>query len=207
VTIYALKSRFQGLLRPIVSRLHAAGVTANQVTVSAWLVSVALGFSLVHAPRVWFAIVPLWMLIRMALNAVDGMLAREFGQKSALGAYLNELSDVVSDAALYLPFAFVPPFDWRSVGAVIFAAAVSEIAGVVAVMTGAARRYDGPMGKSDRAFVFSLLALWVAMAGALPAWAGWVMWAVALLVALTIANRIRSGLRELAASRRTAGDR
>lgn len=196
MTIYALKSRFQGLLRPIVRRLHSAGVTANQVTVTAWAVSVAVGFSLVDAPRAWFAVVPLWMFSRMALNAVDGMLAREFGQKSALGAYLNELSDVVSDAALYLPFAFVPPFDWRSVGAVIFAAAVAEMAGVVAETTGASRRYDGPMGKSDRAFVFSLLALWVAMTDTLPAWAAWVMWAVALLATLTIANRIRAGLRE-----------
>jgi CDP-diacylglycerol--glycerol-3-phosphate 3-phosphatidyltransferase len=124
------------------------------------------------------------------------MLAREFGQKSALGAYLNELSDVVSDAALYLPFAFVPPFDWRPVGTVIFAAAVAEMAGVVAVTTGASRRYDGPMGKSDRAFVFSVLALWVAVTDTLPVWAAWVMWAVALLATLTIANRIRSGLRE-----------
>jgi CDP-diacylglycerol--glycerol-3-phosphate 3-phosphatidyltransferase len=196
VTIYALKSRFQGLLRPIVRRLHSAGVTANQVTLTACAVSVAIGFSLVRAPRGWFVILPLWMFARMALNAADGMLAREFGQKSALGAYLNELSDVVSDAALYLPFAFVPPFDWRPVGTVIFAAAVAEMAGVVAVTTGASRRYDGPMGKSDRAFVFSVLALWVAVTDTLPAWAAWVMWAVALLATLTIANRIRSGLTE-----------
>ena len=31
----------------------------------------------------------------MALNAIDGMLAREHGQKSTLGAYLNELTDVI----------------------------------------------------------------------------------------------------------------
>ncbi len=198
MTIYALKSRFQALLRPIVRRLYASGVTANQVTVAACLISVAIGFSLVGAPRRWFAVVPVWMLLRMALNAVDGMLAREFGQKSALGAYLNELTDVVSDAALYLPFAFVAPFDWRSVGAAIFAAAVGEMTGVVAVMTGASRRYDGPMGKSDRAFVFSLIAIWIAATAALPAWAAWVMWAVAAAAAITIANRVRSGLRELA---------
>jgi len=51
----------------------------------------------------------------MALNAIDGMLAREFGQKSRLGACLNELCDVVSDATLYLPFAFVAPFHPLSV--------------------------------------------------------------------------------------------
>ena len=193
MSIYNLKTRFQALLRPLVRRLHALGVTANQVTLFACLVSVVLGALLVRAPRQWFALVPLWMLVRMALNAIDGMLAREFGQKSALGAYLNELTDVVSDAALYLPFAFVAPFTWWSVCAVIFAAALSEMTGVVAVMTGAARRYDGPMGKSDRAFVFSVLALFVALRWPLH---DAVMWVLAALTAVTIVNRIRGGLRE-----------
>ena len=196
-TIYALKSRFQGLLRPIARRLYAAGVTANQVTLSACLLSVGIGFGLIGAPRIWFAIVPVWMFVRMALNAIDGMLAREFGQKSSLGAYLNELTDVLSDSALYLPFAFVAPFDWRSVGAVILAASWGEMAGVVAVMTGASRRYDGPFGKSDRAFVFSLLAIWIASTRALPAAAYWIMWVLALAAVVTMVNRIRCGLREL----------
>ncbi|MHB0970585.1 MAG: CDP-alcohol phosphatidyltransferase family protein [Thermoanaerobaculia bacterium] len=196
MSIYALKSRFQRLLRPAVVRLQAAGVTANQVTVAACLGSIGIGVLLIVLPRIWLALLPPWMLIRMALNAVDGMLARESGQKSNLGAFLNELTDVISDAALYLPFAFVSPFDWRSVGAVIFAATLGEMTGVVAVMTGASRRYDGPMGKSDRAFVFSLLAIWIAATAALPSWAGWVMWAIALASAITIVNRVRSALRE-----------
>ena len=198
MSIYTLKSRFQALLRPMVRGLHAAGVTANQVTMAAWLLSIAIGVALIRAPRAWFAILPLWMLIRMALNAVDGMLAREFNQKSALGAYLNEISDVVSDAALYLPFAFVPPFDLRSVGAVIFAAAISEMTGVVAVMTGASRHYEGPMGKSDRAVVFSVLAIWIAFTTMLPMWAGPIMWVIVLALLVTVVNRIRGGLRELA---------
>jgi phosphatidylglycerophosphate synthase len=198
MTIYALKSRFQAMLRPVVRRLASAGVTANQVTILACAISIAIGMALINAPRRWFIAVPVWMFLRMALNAVDGMLAREFGQKSALGAYLNELTDVLSDAALYLPFAFVPPFDWRSVGMTIFAAAISEMAGVVGVMTGASRRYDGPMGKSDRAFVFSLLAIWIAVTTALPGWANWLMWIIAFAAAITIANRIRSGVRESA---------
>ena len=197
MSIYSLKSRFQNLLRPIVRRLQAIGVTANQVTLFACAISIGVGCFLIEAPRIWFAIVPVWMFLRMALNAIDGMLAREFGQKSPLGAYLNELTDVISDAALYLPFAFVPPFDWRSVGAVIFAAAVGEMTGVVAVMTGASRRYDGPLGKSDRAFVFSVIALWIALTTVLPQWANWVMWVVALLATVTVINRIRGGLREL----------
>jgi CDP-diacylglycerol--glycerol-3-phosphate 3-phosphatidyltransferase len=201
MSIYALKPRFQALLRPLVRRLFALGVTANQVTLAACVVSVALGLWLALASPAAgaFLLIPLWMFLRMAFNAMDGMLAREFGQKSALGAYLNELTDVVSDAALYLPFALVAPFSAASVGLVIFLAALSELAGVVSVMAGASRRYDGPMGKSDRAFVFGALALWVGLAGGLPGWAAWIMWIVAALTAATTVNRIRAGLAEIAA--------
>jgi len=198
VTIYALKSRFQALLRPAVALLVRAGVRANHVTIFACLVSIAIGLALINAPHVWFAVVPVWMFLRMALNAIDGMMAREFAQKSALGGYLNELTDVLSDAVLYLPFAYVPPFDWRSVGAVIFLSTLTEMTGVVSVMIGASRRYDGPMGKSDRAFVFSLLAIVVAVTRVtLQPYTNVVMWAIAVLAAITVVNRIRNGLGEV----------
>jgi CDP-diacylglycerol---glycerol-3-phosphate 3-phosphatidyltransferase len=199
LSIYALKPRFQTLLRPLARGLAHAGVTANQVTVAAAVVSVALGaFVAARAPERWpFLLIPLWMLARMAFNAIDGMLAREHGQKSRLGAYLNELTDVVSDAALYLPFAMVPPFSPLWTGIVIVLAVVSEYAGVLGLMVGASRRYDGPMGKSDRAFVFGALGLWVGLAGALPAWAAYAMPALAAALVWTIANRVQRGLREI----------
>ena len=196
MSIYSLKSRFQAILRPAVRRLHALGVTANQVTIAACLISIALGVYLMQAPPRRFILVPIWMFLRMAFNAIDGMLAREFHQRSHLGAYLNELTDVISDAALYLPFGFA--FGWPGILAIVFLAAVSEMTGVVAVMTGASRRYDGPMGKSDRAFVFSLLALWIAFFP-LPPWRAWIAWIVAALVAVTIVNRMRAGLKEVRA--------
>ena len=121
--------------------------------------SVATGaFVALESAASWpFLLLPIVFLLRMAMNAMDGMLAREFGQQSPLGAYLNELADVVSDIALYLPFAFVAPFGPWSVGLVIAASCVSEMAGALGPMVGAARRYDGPMGKSDRALVFGAL--------------------------------------------------
>src|SRR5688572_15098623 len=109
MSIYDLKPRFQALLRPGTRGLARAGVTANQVTLAACVVSVALGAYLTLRPeRALFLLLPLWFFVRMAFNAIDGMLAREFGQSSRLGAYLNELTDVISDAFLYLPFAMLP---------------------------------------------------------------------------------------------------
>ncbi len=206
MTIYDLKPRFQALLRPLAHALYDAGVTANQVTLAACLLSVALGAVLCLRPddTVLFLLLPLWLFLRMALNAIDGMLARELGQKSDLGAFLNELTDVVSDAALYLPFAFLPQFGWLEVAGVIFLAALSEMAGVVAVMVGASRRYDGPMGKSDRAFVLGALGLLIGVAPAPQAWQHLVFPLLALLLCATITNRVRRGLAEAASGSRPA---
>lgn len=202
ISIYALKPRFQALLRPFVRRLAARGVSANAVTLAAMSLSVALGAVLFWCAgqTALFLLLPAWMFARMAFNAIDGMLAREFGQQSPLGAYLNELCDVVSDAALYLPFALIAPFGWGSVGAVIFFSVVSEMAGALAPMVGAARRYDGPMGKSDRAFVFGALGLWLGLAGSLPAWAWWIMPAVAVAIVANTVNRVRGGVRNARSS-------
>ena len=197
MSIYALKPRFQALLRPLVASLFKLGVTANQVTLAACGISVALGIGLyaMGAPPAGFALIPLWMFVRMALNAIDGMLAREFGHQSRLGAFLNELTDVIADAALFLPFALVAPLGALWVGIVIVLAGMTEFAGALGATVGASRRYDGPMGKSDRAFVFGALALWIAMAP-LPAAAAMLMPLLALLTALTIVRRVRSALLE-----------
>jgi len=196
VTLYALKPHFQALLRPGVAALARVGVTANQVTVAACVVSVALGALLAFTPTpALFLLLPAWMLLRMALNAVDGMLAREFGQQSRLGGYLNELTDVIADSALFLPFALVAPFAPAWVVGVVVLAILSEYAGALGPMMGSTRRYEGPLGKSDRAFVFGALGLWLGLAGSLPAWVAGLMPVLCGLLAWTIVNRVRAGLR------------
>ena len=114
MTIYDLKPAFQNLLRPICRALAAAGATANQVTLAALLGSLFVGLLFAFNPDSrWAAwLIPVWLFVRMALNAIDGMLAREHHMQSRLGGILNELGDVVSDTVLYLPFALVPGL-WR----------------------------------------------------------------------------------------------
>ncbi|WP_413992758.1 CDP-alcohol phosphatidyltransferase family protein [Labrys okinawensis] len=198
MSLYALKPRFQALLRPRVTRMADAGYTANQVTLAAagGSLVVGLGVAFLSDLRILFLLLPVWLFIRMALNAIDGMLAREFGQKSLLGAYLNEIADVVSDAALILPFATLPLFGPFWTGAVIVLAVISEFAGVMGPMVGASRRYDGPLGKSDRAFVFGALGLWIGLGLPRPEWLFWLMPLAVLFLTLTIVNRVHKGLRE-----------
>lgn len=199
MSIYQLKPAFQNLLRPWVRKLYQHGITANQVTLFAALVSVLLGLGLwvFASPGAAFLLIPLWMLIRMALNAMDGMLAREFNQKSALGAYLNELTDVIADAALYLPFMTLAVLSPASIFSLIFVAALTEYAGVLGVMVGASRRYDGPFGKSDRALVFGVLGLWVGLGWPLPNWLDGVIWLLVGLSVVTLVQRVRRGLQQV----------
>ncbi|MFV0453782.1 MAG: CDP-alcohol phosphatidyltransferase family protein [Pseudomonas sp.] len=198
LSIYQLKPRFQNLLRPVVQRLHARGITANQVTVAALVLSLLVAGSIaLWVEQTWlFALIPLWMLLRMALNAIDGMLAREFGQQSRLGAYLNELCDVVADSALYLPFALLPGVSTIAVVLVVLLALFSEYAGVLGPMVGASRRYDGPMGKSDRAFAFGVLATGVACGWLSASWVNGALLLIAALALYTLVNRVRQGLNE-----------
>jgi len=66
---------------------------------------------------------------------------------------------------------------------------------------GASRRYDGPMGKSDRAFVLGALGLWIGLGGALPDWLQWLFPILCAAIAWTIVRRVRNGLREAAGAR------
>ena len=179
--------------------IAGAGGTANQITVLAAIGSVLVGAAIASFPlEKWpLLLVGPWLVARMALNAIDGMLAREHGQKSALGGLLNELSDVVSDAALYLPFALVPGFNAALIVIVVLLAALTEMTGVVCVQIGASRRYDGPFGKSDRAFVFGALGLALGLGAPTGTWITLLLSAMVALSVVTIVNRARCGLREI----------
>jgi len=196
-SIYDLKPAFQRLLRPLVAGLVRAGVTPNQVTVAALLLSAAVGATIAWTRARWsLLLLPPALLLRMGLNALDGMMAREHGLKTRLGALLNELGDVLSDALLYLPLALLSEWPAAAVVVAVILAATSELAGVTAAAAGASRRYDGPMGKSDRAFAFGALGLALGLGAPGGRWLAVMLWIVVGLLALTIANRVARAVRE-----------
>lgn len=200
MSIYQLKTAFQNLLRPLCKRMADNGITANQVTIAAMLVSLFAGLFIYYNANSALPLIllPLVLFIRMGLNAIDGMLAREHNMQSKLGAILNELGDVVSDTVLYLPLAFVPFFNSYLIIAIVIVALLTEMMGVVAIQIGATRRYDGPMGKSDRAFALGALAFFSGL--------GWltsvniINGVLSLVLALSIAtvvNRAYKALKEV----------
>lgn len=207
-SIYELKPAFQNLLRPLVKWLYSSNITANQVTLFAMVISVGVAVFLysIHLYSlsvIWFILFPVWMLVRMGLNAIDGMLAREFQQQSKLGAYLNELCDVISDTALYLSFLGLAFISSTLLFFTVFLAILSEYTGVMAPLIGCERRYDGPMGKSDRAVWFGLLSVTVAFSNSiikngyinsLYYISNGILILILLLLILTIYNRIKNSI-------------
>ena len=198
-SIYDVKPAFQSLLRPIVNFLATTKVTPNHVTLLACFCSfvVAIVIGLNYQDRFIFWLFPVFLFIRMALNAIDGMLAKEHGMKTPMGALLNELTDMLADAALYLPFAFLSPYFYLPVGVIIVLSVITEACGLAAVSIGASRRYDGPMGKSDRAFVFSLVAIALALGTPIGLWLECVWLIMIALLVMTVANRAKQALGEV----------
>lgn len=197
-SIYDLKPVFQGVLRPISNWLAVHHVTPNQVTLSALCLSFLNGLAIAVFPNsAWpLLILPVVLLLRMILNAIDGMIAREHNQKTPFGTFLNEIGDVLSDTFLYLPFMFIPGVNSFYIIIIVILAIISEMAGVIAIQVGASRRYDGPMGKSDRAFIFGFIALMLGISKKTVSVANIIFALVILLLIVTIINRIQKALRE-----------
>src|SRR6185436_10094772 len=101
--------------------------------------SVAVGVAVAFAGSrpALLLLLPVWLFLRMALNAIDGMMARELNMSTQLGAVLNELGDAVSDLGLYLPLAFIyEPARWPIV-AFSIGGVLTEFSGVLGRALGA----------------------------------------------------------------------
>ena len=194
MSIYQLKGRFQNLLRPISTGLVAHGVRANHVTVSAVVLSAVVAHLTARYAKNnsrWWCVLPAGLFVRMAMNAIDGMMAREHGQASALGAWLNEGGDIVSDVLLLS--ALLPHLDKDKkcmLYGVIMLSCLTELIAIFANIKTGKRANQGPMGKSDRAFLLGVLGLWLGVGRRIDAkYQVFLLFAVQLLLAKTIYNR------------------
>ncbi|PRB02016.1 CDP-alcohol phosphatidyltransferase [Chryseobacterium sp. MYb7] len=161
ISVYKLKPKFQQLLTPVLLFFHRNKITANQITISSILLSIVIGIFFWNADiSKWFFLsLPTGLLLRMALNALDGMMARKFNQTSKLGEVLNEVGDIVSDVIIFFPLLKFQPESLYLIVVFIVLGIINEFAGLMGKIVGKERRYDGPMGKSDRALVLGVYGL------------------------------------------------
>ena len=195
ISAYHIKPRFQQLLRPLLNMLHKAGVSANGITWTAILLSAVIGVLFWFFPNghmLWVFAAAL--LVRMALNTLDGMMARVHDMKSAPGEILNELGDVLSDAMMFLPLVKLPGVTSWWVLLFVFLAMLNEFIGVLTKAATGVRRYDGPMGKSDRALVLGLTCLLFFFWPAVMVSFDYIFAGMSLLLVAGSIARVRNGL-------------
>lgn len=197
ISVYNIKPAFQKLLQPLLKALYKVGVTANQITLVAVALSMGMGVALYFSseyPALILAI-PFGYLIRMMLNALDGMMATQYNMQSKLGEILNELGDVISDAVIIFPLIFLQhmnPWIIISFGVV---AILNEFAGVLAKAISGKRQYDGPMGKSDRALLIGLYCLIFYFWDGLSNAGNWIFAVAAILAIVSTIIRLRKSLK------------
>ncbi len=196
ISIYKIKPAFQKLLKPVLELLYRMGITANQITVSAILLSLLIGLSFWFSDinRWLFLALPIGLLLRMALNALDGMMARSYNQQSKLGEVLNEAGDVISDLFIYIPLLKFFSEETYIVAVFLCLSIVNEFAGLLGKAIGSERRYDGPMGKSDRAFLISIIGILLFFQINIREYAFYIFIIINLLLILSTYNRLSAAL-------------
>ncbi|MBF0311984.1 MAG: CDP-alcohol phosphatidyltransferase family protein [Oligoflexia bacterium] len=198
ISIYKIRAALRPLLRPLVVALVQMGITANQITVFACASSCLFGLALWFFPHnhTLLLCLPLLLFFRMTMNAIGGMITREHNMKSHFGTILNELTDVIADLALYYPFILVLDVGPHWVAILLLLTVLAEMAGVVGTQIGVSRHYEGPFGKSNRAFIFGLTALLIGLEINLTPASEYILGIMMVLAALTILNRIKGILGE-----------
>ena len=196
ISTYNIKPKFQQLLKPLLERLYKLNITANQITLAAILLSMLIGIRFwFHPSSFSFLIISFGLLFRMALNALDGMMARTYNMQSKLGEILNEFGDIVSDLFIYIPLIKLAGVKWYIVVGFIVLAMLNEFAGILAKVIGGERRYDGPMGKSDRALLIGALCLTYYFWGGVYLYVNYIFTFSMLLLLLSTYNRLKNSLK------------
>lgn len=198
ISVYKLKPKFQQLLTPVLLFLNKNKITANQITISSILLSVVIGILFWYADTSeWFFLsLPIGLLLRMALNALDGMMARKFNQTSKLGEVLNEAGDIVSDVIIFFPLLKFQPESLYLIVVFMILSVINEFAGLIGKVIGKDRRYDGPMGKSDRALILGSYGLLMVFGITITNISSYIFGIIILLLLISTYTRLKKSLNE-----------
>ena len=93
--------------------------------------------------------------------------------------------------SLYLPLAVYPGLAAAPVILLLVLGLVVEIAGIAALARGEARLRDGPMNSADRALVFALVGLILALEPRTAPWLPWLLLPAAGLALATLLRRLQ----------------
>ena len=197
ISIYKIKPKFQKLLMPLLVFLRKLGVSPNLITIFSVFISFVISYFFWNAlsNSLYFLIVAFGLLLRMILNALDGMMARIYNLESEIGEILNEVGDIISDVAIYFPLIMFEFLEIEIAVIFILLSIINEFCGLMAKVTCGERRYDGPMGKSDRAFLIGMLCIVYYFTSKLDPYMNYIIGVSSLLMILSSYIRLTKSLK------------
>ncbi len=160
IGIYQIKPAFQRSLRGIEDELVRRGVHPDTLTYAALVLSVGGGVCLYLAPDLPLLLlaVPLVAVVRTALNALDGLVAKRTGLARPWGEVLNEFCDRLADVSLLGGVALARPADHLLGAVAVVAMLLCSYLAILSRAAGGRRQYAGPMGKADRMALLAIAA-------------------------------------------------
>lgn len=194
--VFYSKPVVQDYLRPLARLFAKSGITANQVTVTNIMVSLAAYTIIMLLPgENWtLLLIPLALVIRFILNHVDGIMAVEHHMQSEMGLVLNELADIISDIVLYLPLALISGVAPELVVIMVVLAVLTEVTGILGAVIGAERRQDGPLGKRPRGVLISVVAFTIGVGISPEGWVNLLLIIMLPMLVITSINRVKLSL-------------
>ena len=140
--VYSIKPAFQRMLGPIEGFLVRNRVHPDWITGSALVLSVGGGllFYVSDWSRWLLLAIPAVTIGRLALNALDGLVAAKTGVARPWGEVLNEFSDRLSDMALLAGVSLAPGTSFPLGMATVILVLLSSYLGTVARAAGMASR-------------------------------------------------------------------
>jgi phosphatidylglycerophosphate synthase len=190
--IYSNKPKFQDALRVVERPLVRWRVHPDVLTLSALGLSFLGGFALFASrwtPWTLLA-VSFIALLRICLNALDGMVAKDLGVARPWGEVLNELSDRLSDVAFFVGLALVQGINMPLALSVLVLMLITSYVGILSKAAGAAREFGGIMGKADRMILLAVASILALILPNLPVFNGFLT-LVLVGLAATLIQRLR----------------
>jgi CDP-diacylglycerol---glycerol-3-phosphate 3-phosphatidyltransferase len=190
--IYNIKPGFQRVLRIIELPLVRWGINPDVLTIAALVFSVLGGFALFTSRWTAFTLlgVPFFALLRICLNALDGMVAKDLGLARPWGEVLNELFDRLADVTFFVGLSLIPDTNIALVVSAIVLMLLSSYIGILSKAAGASRQFGGVMGKADRMLLLSVASILVLVFPNLHMF-NWFLVVVIIGLVVTILQRLQ----------------
>jgi CDP-diacylglycerol--glycerol-3-phosphate 3-phosphatidyltransferase len=157
---YAVKPRFRATLRGVEHLAVLRGVSADQITATGCACVLAAAAAVLAATLnpLWVIAAASLVILRLACNALDGMVATDTNTARPLGQVYNEFADRIGDVAVLIAVTVRADLVWLGLAAIALTLLSSHM-GTLAASAGGTRQYIGVMGKADRMILLALAAV------------------------------------------------